>query len=285
MGTRTYVYRYTTDDDGGTITPLELTLVYEYEVKPKPAHMFYSFTQLSSIFLNIYLGPSLHQQRNETEIKAHLEPLLKNARERLVGYGASDVPIYLIATQGMRNLDHRTALGILKAVHKIMDAEKYDSTAGRDIFKLGNEPDNFHQPDRSARIMEGNVEGLLAWVAVNHGYMGDRDDPTIGIYEIGGGSMQIAFDNGKKKGADMKDVCLPTGKHNVYTKSWPNYGVDTMWSNMLKAISKGAAAGEFPHPCMRSDQVIEIGNITYKGSYDDDNKWKEYVSTGSNNFI
>ena len=32
-GTRIYVYRYATDDDGKTIIPLELTLVYDHKIK------------------------------------------------------------------------------------------------------------------------------------------------------------------------------------------------------------------------------------------------------------
>ena len=213
------------------------------------------------------------------------------AREELVRLGARDVPIYLLATQGMRDLRDQNqeglekSLEILDFVHTIMDAEKYDDTAQHDIFKLGSVPKS-KRPNRSARIIEGDVEGLLAWVAVNHGFRG-KPMPTIGILEIGGASMQVAFDiAGSPDAGDdevkpfLKDVCLPTGKHRVYTRSWPNFGVDSMWKKVAENIDQDGKESPYDHPCLRTDELNTIEGSDYKGIAGDgpDEKWTEYVS-------
>ena len=182
---------------------------------------------------------------------------------------------------------HAKCLEILDNVHTIMEAEKKDDRVQHDIFKLGSVP-NLNQPDRSARIIEGSVEGLLAWVAVNHGFRGETK-PSIGIFEIGGASMQVAFDiaGSPNAGEDavapfLKDVCLPTGKHRVYTRSWPNFGVDSMWKTVAPSAIEDGDESPYDHPCVRSGQLVTIGGLEYKGvagNLDGDVEWDRYVSS------
>lgn len=201
----------------------------------------------------------------------------------LVDCGARNVPIYLIATQGMRDLYRgengpEISMKILENAHEIMNGERKDRS-DRTIFEIGHLPNELEEPDRSARIIEGNVEGLLAWVAVNHGFRGKPEDPTIAIFEIGGASAQIAFDNGPGVPTDpnsVKDVCLPSGRHHIRTISWENYGVDSMWRRLLP---DSAAVGDHPHACLRPGETHEVKEgVTYTGTADTDAKWNEYVS-------
>lgn len=196
----------------------------------------------------------------------------------LIDYGARDVPIYLLATQGMRDL--RRAKGsdavmeILENAHEIMNSERKDGS-NREIFKLGHLPNEIEEPDRSARIIEGDVEGMLAWVSVNHGFKGKPTDPTIAIFEIGGASAQIAFDN-RVRTANTKDVCLPTGRHHIRTISWENYGVDSLWKRLLPNRANGV---NVPHPCLRPNEPFEYrAGLTYRGTAASETKWEEYVS-------
>ena len=92
--------------------------------------------------------------------------------------------------------------------------------------------------------------------------------------------MQIAFvRNGNNQEPNVKDVCISTGNRNVYTKSWSNYGVDSMWNEISKRFSKGVE-GDHSHPCVRSGQTITVGRINYNGSTAA-TKWVEYVSSYS----
>ena len=179
------------------------------------------------------------------------------------------------------NTNNDLKIQILDFVQAVMDAEKYDDTTQHDIFQLGSIPTEENQPDRSARVIPGYVEGLLAWVSVNHGFAGDRD-PTIGIFEMGGASSQIAFDKtDPATGADVKDVCLRTGTHKVYTKSWPDYGATTLWGRLLDKISNEVdKTSPFDHPCLRPGEDIEVGAHTFTGTAagDGDEKWNAYVS-------
>ena len=232
---------------------------------------YHHYLKSLSVIHSILLGSRLHLQGNLAQVRAHLLPLLASAKEKLVEYGTHDVPIYLLATQGMRNLPEEGRMLILNFAHTVMNEERHNGDD--EIFRVGNIPDALDQPDRSARVIGGDVEGLLAWVAVNHGFVNPKD-PTAGIFEIGGASMQIAFDNGNAGGDNVKQVCLSTGVHNVYTVSWSNYGVDSVWERVAAAIPE-VEAGPRLHPCVRLNQRVTVNGIDYTGSPKVGVKWHE----------
>lgn len=212
----------------------------------------------------------------------------------MFNYGARKVPIYLVATQGMRDLEQRNqtaSIDILEFVNTVMEEVTNAKQDQHDIFKLGHGPNDYQPnspnvkyPDRTARIIEGHMEGLLAWVSINFDVK--SKSPTTGIFELGGASMQVAFvaegDNGNNLEPHVKDVCLTTGNHVVYTKSWSNYGVDSFWNTILEKVSNGVKGEHIhPHPCLRENQTITSGDINYIGSNDTAKKWDAYVSSCS----
>jgi hypothetical protein len=202
--------------------------------------------------------------------------MLKDARKFLIDSGASEVPIYLLATQGMRNLrqnDVRKA--ILTNAHLVMNEERRDEYY-RSIFKLGDHPNTYPSgpgPDGSVRVITGELEGVLAWVAINHGFQ-KPNDPTIAIFEIGGASMQIAFDM-KAPARDRVKVCLPSGNHYIHAAVQKKYGVDSMREKLFPGSD-----GQL-HDCVRADDRIEVGGIKYKGTPNGNDggtlKWTKYV--------
>jgi hypothetical protein len=209
--------------------------------------------------------------------------MLEEARKFLVDSGASKVPIYLLATQGMRNLDtsdNAVSKDVLRHAHKVMKEERRDGDY-RGIFKLGNHPDELGKPDRSARIITGRTEGVLAWVAVNHGFQKKEstDSPlsTIAIFEVGGASMQIAFD--MTEAGDSDDhvkVCLPSGDHYIHAAFRKDYGVDSMLRRLLPIVETEEVAN-VENECLRTGDKIRRVTTTYSGTVYSANKWEKYV--------
>jgi GDA1/CD39 (nucleoside phosphatase) family len=209
--------------------------------------------------------------------------MLIGARNFLVAIGADDVPIYLLGTQGMRNLedsdreagragDDMLSVQVLGHVHEVMNDERGN------VFRLGGAPDS-NDHDRSARIISGKQEGVLAWVAVNYGFekrnpdiRDQRPENTIAIFELGGASMQIAFDI-KRSYPGLVKVCLPSGHHYIHAASSTNYGVDSMRRRLMPNTNQNGTR----HECVRTGDRIRVGDVIYRGTGSTANKWTKYV--------
>lgn len=89
----------------------------------------------------------------------------------------SSVPVYLLATGGMRLLSETSQLPLLQKAHQVLsDAQKFP------LFDAGTREEN-------VRVISGRTEGVLGWVALNYG----GDEGTQGLFEVGGASVQIAY--------------------------------------------------------------------------------------------
>jgi GDA1/CD39 (nucleoside phosphatase) family len=212
--------------------------------------------------------------------------MLEGARNFLtdIGENRNEVPIYLLGTQGMRNMEaidraagrngaNMFSAQVLNHVHEVMGQE-----LGRS-FRLGGAPgSNAH--DRSARIITGKQEGVLAWVAVNYGFENREPNKrtpenTIGIFEIGGASMQIAFDT-KASNTGRVEVCLPSGHHYIHAAFKNNYGADSMRKRLMPDRDE-AGRTVIPHDCVRPGDTIKAGDVSYKGTDSSIAKWPKYV--------
>lgn len=205
---------------------------------------------------------------------AHLQPLLDAARNKLQNVAATNVPIYLFATQGMRDLDITepvTSKSILGFVHQAF--QDIGNENDGNTFRIGGTPNGDH-PNRSARIIQGNAEGLLAWVALNDGYGGDA--PVMrGIYEMGGASLQIAYDNDVEPEGNpghIKKVCVEAGEKWVYSRSW-KFGSDSIWRMLLESLKSAYPSGDIQNPCLRNGVNLDLGGRNYIGT----GVWNTYV--------
>ena len=196
-------------------------------------------------------------QHKEKEMETYLTPMIAAGEEFLQKRNVTDVPLYLLATGGMREeLDADKRNAILRAAHLVM-------SDWQNIFSVGRWQTN-------TRVIPGSVEGLYGWVAQNYGK--GVEEQTSGLLELGGASMQMAY-----KVSDVQvtkeRVCLLSGEHRVFTKTWDGFGADSSEESML-AMLLAEAGGEngtaiMKNPCMPVGQVgspISGTNLTAIGS-------------------
>ncbi|KAG6823950.1 hypothetical protein H0H92_008500 [Tricholoma furcatifolium] len=141
---------------------------------------------------------------------------------------ANSVPLYVMATAGVRQkLDgadrgNAQQLAIMKCAWNAIGILR--GTDGREVYKIGNDATS---TAHSFAIKEA-LEGVYAWIAVNHGRY--QPDQMPGILELGGKSMQIAFADPtidiSNDGVDdangyfSRPVCLFKSRHKLRTRSW-----------------------------------------------------------------
>lgn len=134
----------------------------------------------------------------------------------------NSIPLYVLATAGMRMVDSVKA----KSIYLYMKSYKSEN-----IFKV-----------KDAMTISGQYEGLYAWIALNYenGNLGlSNSTPekpltytsssTFGIIEIGGASMQIAFAAQSSVSYDKKDLIDRKGFSRIYCKSYLGGGVDRIF--------------------------------------------------------
>lgn len=129
------------------------------------------------------------------------------------------IPLYVLATAGMRGMDNSIYDKIVTKENRIN---------GYKIIK--------------AMTISGRYEGFYAWLAANYrnkiinvNVSGKKlvpqnpENPTHGILEIGGASMQIAFI--KEGDNDIVNCIYREGLGNIYSKSYLDRGVNSVYKN------------------------------------------------------
>lgn len=203
---------------------------------------------------NKKVTPGLSSYADDPEKAAEsLIPLLEAAEDVVPEDLEPNTPLKLGATAGLRLLDGDAAENILQAV--------------RDMFK--NRSTLNVQSDAVA-IIDGTQEGSYLWVAVNYllGKLGKKFTKTVGVVDLGGGSVQMAYavsrntaKNAPKvpDGQDpyIKKLVLNGKKYDLYVHSYLRYGREASRAEILK-VTDGYA-----NPCILDGFV---GTYTYSGA-------------------
>lgn len=135
--------------------------------------------------------------RDTSSASDYIRPLLKFASRHVPQSKHRETPLFILATAGMRLLDVAQQEAILDDLRKDVPNEF-----------------SFHFPPTSAQIITGKEEGIYSWISVNY-LMGRFDHSlnaeqpvainlgkgpittrqrSIGMLEMGGASVQIAFE-------------------------------------------------------------------------------------------
>ncbi|KAG5356391.1 Golgi apyrase [Yarrowia sp. B02] len=167
--------------------------------------------------------------------KKHLKKLLKHAAKAIPGDQLARTPVYVLATGGMRNLGKQDQLSIVDGVCSYI--------SNKSALWL---------PDcqTHVRVIEGGEEGLYGWIAANY-LIGALDDPdshdhgkdhaTYGVLDMGGASMEVAFEPVKDEAADDAYTLHLQRDYAVRTQSFQGYGVKMAHVAYLQALASQSA--------------------------------------------
>ncbi|KAL9277801.1 hypothetical protein ACSQ67_024965 [Phaseolus vulgaris] len=207
------------------------------------------------------VAPGLSSYADEPEKAAQsLIPLLEAAENVVPQDLHFKTPLKLGATAGLRLLEGNAAENILNAV--------------RDMFKNRS---TLNVQSDAVTIIDGTQEGSYLWVAVNYllGRLGKRFSKTVGVVDLGGGSVQMAY--AVSRNTAKNAPLVPDGedpyinklyvkgkKYDLYVHSYLRYGRESFRTEILK-VTGGSA-----NPCVLAGYeevslLFFIGIYTYSG--------------------
>lgn len=180
-------------------------------------------------------------------------PLLAGLRQaaQRQGLPPDGITVHALATAGLRLVAPDAARNIHASVRQAIESQG---------FRVG-----------AVGTISGQQEGLYSWADVNH-LLGrfERNEPTLGIVEVGGASAQVAFAvPGAQAGADTGAATVPVTvqgrRYSVFIVSYLGLGQNEARQAMLQA-GGGAApcypAGAVPGPgdAVRTRRVAGAGS-------------------------
>ena len=185
--------------------------------------------------MNNYLGPICRAAQNFTNAELPGQQL----------------PIYLFATGGMRPLHRHDRIRVLKMARNLIQTF----------------PFNAGTPDTNTRVIDGDLEGLFAWIALNTGlpeHPAREEHPTHGLAEMGGASIQFTFavaeyaNNPIQYDVSLNRVCLPAEqKHLVYSATWNGYGANAMRARLPNRLRWDDGSTDTKvNPCLPEGYVV-----------------------------
>ena len=228
---------------------------------------------------------------NPEGVAGYLDPLIQHARSVVPPSLASDTPIFLLATAGMRLLTPFQQARVLNAACAYLRSSP---------FRI--EPESKDGPcGSSVQIITGEEEGLFGWIAVNYlmdGFVGrdKHEKTTYGFLDMGGASTQIAFEPADQdvqgNEATLVDVRLrllggTEIKHKVFVTTWLGYGTNKARERYVTEAIKEADIldGTEPHtiqdPCLPKGLELTETVPLYGGSSAHDTTPRTLVGTGS----
>lgn len=187
-----------------------------------------------------------------------LLPLLKDAENVVPRNLRSNTPVRVGATAGLRQLEGDASDRILQAV--------------RDFLKSKS---SFKATEDAVIVLDGNQEGAYQWVTINYllGKLGKKYSDTVGVVDLGGGSVQMAYaisESDAQKAPKVSDgedtyvqeMYLKGTKYFLYVHSYLHYGLLAARAEILKV------SGESGSPCILGGHhgTYKYGGAVYPAS-------------------
>ncbi|KAM3690482.1 hypothetical protein ACB098_09G127800 [Castanea mollissima] len=211
------------------------------------------------------LKPGLSAYANDPREAANsLQTLLDQAQAVVPKDLRPKTPVRVGATAGLRALKGDASDQILQAV--------------RDLLKHRS---SLKSEANGVAVIDGTQEGSYQWVTINYllGNLGKEYSNTVGVVDLGGGSVQMAYAISETDAANapkisggedtyVKEMHLMGTKYYLYVHSYLHYGLLAARAEILK-VSEGSS-----NPCIL---VGYHGSYTYGGT-----EYKAFASSGSN---
>ncbi|GER27943.1 apyrase-like protein, partial [Striga asiatica] len=203
--------------------------------------------------------PGLSGYATDPEAAANsLSELLEKAEAAVPVELRSSTPVRVGATAGLRQLEGDTSDRILQAV--------------RDFLKNKS---SLKSKAEWVTVLDGTQEGAYQWVTINYllGNLGKQYSDTVGVVDLGGGSVQMAYaisesDAAKapklSSGEDsyVHEMYLKGRKYYLYVHSYLRYGLLAARAEILKVDE------EHGNPCILGgyEGSYKYGQGVYKAS-------------------
>ncbi|XP_058737689.1 apyrase 2-like [Vicia villosa] len=196
--------------------------------------------------------------KNPKQAAESLISLLDKAESVVPRELRSKTPVRVGATAGLRSLEGDASDKILQAVRDLL---KHRSSLKSDADAV--------------TVLDGTQEGAFQWVTINYllGNLGKDYSKTVGVVDLGGGSVQMAYAISEseaamapkvKDGDDpyVKEMFLRGRKYYLYVHSYLRYGLLAARAEILKAT------GDAENPCILSgyDGSYNYGGKSFKAS-------------------
>jgi len=240
-GSRFWIYSWTADSNAWVNeVPSDLSAEQSYKVTPGIINYFENTEAM------------------QAEFRAGLDKVLSYIQEEEDRcQSISDILMLLMSTAGLRTESTAEVEQILEAV-----SYWFEENAPFD-WKFG-------------RLLSGEEEGTYAWIGTNFvlGLMGEVD--KVGIIEMGGQSLQIAFVPSSGIIMDNSyDLELFGITYRIYAKSWNGFGQQRLWMNIKDMLFTDEGeifmnGQERIHPCLPDGWDNDLSSELdwpYQGSY------------------
>ncbi|KAL3642236.1 Apyrase 2 [Castilleja foliolosa] len=209
--------------------------------------------------LFIQRKPGLSGYATDPEASANsLSDLLEKAETSVPKELRHSTPVRVGATAGLRQLEGDTSDRILQAV--------------RDFLKNKS---SLKSKDDWVTVLDGNQEGAYQWVTINYllGNLGKPYSSTVGVVDLGGGSVQMAYAISESDAAKapklsdgedsyVQEMYLKGRKYHLYVHSYLRYGLLAARAEILK-VDEGHGS-----PCILAgyEGSYKYGPSAYKAS-------------------
>ncbi|CAK0911211.1 unnamed protein product [Prorocentrum cordatum] len=196
---------------------------------------------------------------NPDDAGPSLTALLQAAAKYVPESYRSTTPLWIKATAGMRLVPEEQLGGMFTSLDQYLS-----ETVSVNPFKyMGSE------------VLGGEEEAVFAWISMNFilGTIFQGYTKTSGILDMGGASMQVAFNPGKDIMSNEFSFYVNEKRMSVYAKSFIKFGLATAVQRAMVAAAKQAGAGktEVVYPCY---------NKGYNESAEIDGKQVSFVGSG-----
>lgn len=132
-----------------------------------------------------------------------MKPLLA----RLQQHVPPGTPVNVMATAGMRVVSVPRAAQIMKHAKVAIKKSRY--------FIPGN-----------VEIISGQDEAIFGWLSVNYalGRLNQSNQDTVGVLDMGGGSLEIAFATNQNNLPDTTQITIANQQYSLFSKSFLGLG-------------------------------------------------------------